>query len=177
MEGVSKRKKQMMKMAVILALMIFVSPLYALNSEMNRSTLRNLEGMMVLIEDLAPEIERGGLTKAQLQKNIEQKLRNEGIRPLTQEECFKAPGEPYLYISININPTKTDPEVYAYSIDIGLIQNVTLARDPSQNTYGVTWSTGGVGSIGKNNIHELADSVSSLVDLFVRAYLSVNPKN
>jgi hypothetical protein len=116
------------------------------------------------------------LTKTRLQADVELKLRTAGIKTLTQEECFKTPGEPYLYLNINLNTLKTETDHYAYSIDIGLIQNVTLLRDPGQDTYAITWSTGGVGLIGKKRLSELQDSVGDLLSIFVKAFLSVNPK-
>ena len=149
---------------------------WALNSETNRATLRGLGGVRVLIEDLPPEMQQEGLTKTRLQADVELKLRTAGIKTLTQEECFKTPGEPYLYLNINLNTLKTETDHYAYSIDIGLIQNVALLRDPGQATYAITWSTGGVGLIGKNRLSDLQDSVGDLLSIFVRAFLSVNPK-
>jgi hypothetical protein len=141
------------------------SSLWALNSETNRSTLRGLKGVRVLVEDLPPEVEQ------------ELKLRTAGIKTLTQEECLKTPGEPYLYININLNSLNTEGDIYSHSIDIGLIQNVVLQRAPGQATYAITWSTGGVGLIGKKHVSELQDSVGDLVSIFVKAFLSVNPKN
>ena len=161
----------------VLALITMGSSSWALNSETNRTTLRGLGGVRVLVEDLPPEVEQEGLTKTQLQADLELKLRTGGIKPLTQEECFKTPGEPYLYININLNTLKTEGDRYSYSIDIGLIQNVTLQRTPGQTTYAITWSTGGVGLIGKKHVSELQDSVGDLVSIFVKAFLSVNPKN
>ena len=153
------------------------SSLWALNSETNRSTLRGLKGVRVLVEDLPPEVEQEGLTKTRLQADVELKLRTAGIETLTQEECLKTPGEPYLYININLNSLNTEGDIYSHSIDIGLIQNVALQRAPGQTTYAITWSTGGVGLIGKKHLSELQDSVGDLVSIFVKAFLSVNPKN
>lgn len=149
---------------------------WALNSETNRATLRGLGGVRVLIEDLPPEMQQEGLTKTRLQADVEQKLRTAGIKPLTQEECFKTPGEPYLYLNINLNSLKTEVDHYAFSIDIGVIQNVSLLRTPDQATYAITWSTGGVGLIGKKRLAELQDSVWDLLSIFVKAFLSVNSK-
>jgi hypothetical protein len=157
-------------------LLISVAPVFALDREPNRQTLRGLQGVRVLIEDLEPEIERSGLTKNQLQKDVEGKLRDAGIKTLTQEECSKTPGEPYLYVNINLNAGKAGDEKYSYSVDIGVIQGVRLQRDPRQKTYAVTWSTGGVGSIEKEFVSRLSDSVEDLVNVFIKAYLSVNPR-
>jgi hypothetical protein len=157
---------------LMMSLWIFIAfPLYALNSEMNRATLQGLRGVRVLVEDLAPEVEREGLLTDQLQKSVEGRLRSAGIRVLTQEEAVKAPGEPYLYVNININFSKGEEEVCSYSIDVALIQNVTLVRIPKQTSYAVTWSTGGVGLIGKKSLSELKGSVEEILDIFVKAFL------
>jgi len=147
-----------------------------LDSEPNRQTLRGLQGVKVLVEDLGSDIERLGLTKAQLTVDTETKLRKAGIKVLTQEECLQTPGEPYLYVNININTGKPGDDKYSYSIDIGVIQNVLLQRDPRTKSYSVTWSTGGVGIVEKESVGSLRTSVDEVVNLFVTAFDSVNPK-
>jgi hypothetical protein len=163
--------------SVLWICILVASPLFALNSEMNRSTLQGLKGFKVLVEDLAPEVEREGLVKDPLQKGIEDKLRAAGIKVLTQEEAAQTPGEPYLYVNINVTLPKGEEAVCSYSIDFALIQNVTLVRNPKQTTYAITWSTGGVGLIGKKSLGELKESVEELVEIFIKAHSSVNPKN
>ena len=163
--------------AIIALVLVCVIPsALALDSNANRETLRGLKGVRVLVEDFASEVEKAGLTKNQLQPHIEDKLRKAGIKPLTQDECFVTPGEPYLYVNINLNFRKADPNIYSFSIDIGVIQNVTLDRDSKQKPYAATWSTGGVGSIEKEFLPRLKDSVDDLLDLFIKSYLAVNPK-
>ena len=152
------------------------SPLFAINGKSNRATLRGLSGVGVLVEQLAPEIEREGLIKNQLQIEVELKLKMAGIKVLTKEECLKTPGEPYLYVNVNVNIAKTESDIYPYSIDVLLMQKVSLLRDPKQTTYAVTWSTGGVGSIEKSILSQLRGSVEEMVDIFIKTYLSENPK-
>ena len=165
-------------MAVVAILLIFASksPASAIDSKSNRATLRGLEGVAVLVEQFSPEVEKEGLVKNRLQTELELKLRMAGIKVLTKEECLKTPGEPYLYVNINVNIAKTESDIYPYSIDVLLIQKVSLARDPNQATYAVTWSTGGVGSIGKPILSQLQNSVEEILDVFVKAFLSENPK-
>ena len=57
-----------------------------------------------------------------------------------------------------------------------LIQKVSLVRDPKLTSYAVTWSTGGVGSIGKPILGQLRENVEEMVDVFIKAYLAENPK-
>ena len=170
------RLRRALWIAAFLTIAMMAASSWALNSETNRATLRGLAGVRVLIEDLPSEVLQEGLTKTRLHADVELKLRTAGIKTLTQDECFKTPGEPYLYVNINLSTLKAESDHYAYSIDIGLIQNVTLLRDPGQATYAITWSTGGVGLIGKKRLSELQDSVGDLLSIFVKAFLSVNPK-
>ncbi|MGD0916539.1 MAG: hypothetical protein ABSB22_08775 [Thermodesulfobacteriota bacterium] len=169
-------KKQLVVMAVSLLILVSKSPTFAIDSKSNRATLRGLEGVAVLVEQLSPEVEKEGLVKNRLQTEAELKLRMAGIKVLTKEECLKMPGEPYLYININVNIARTESDIYPYSIDVLLIQKVSLVRDPQQTTYAVTWSTGGVGSIGKPILSQLQNSVEDMLDVFVKAFLSENPK-
>jgi hypothetical protein len=169
-------KKWVVVVVVILLVFASVSHTFAIDSKSNRATLRGLEGVGVLVEQLSPEVEREGLVKSRLQTEAELKLRMAGIKVLTKEECLKTPGEPYLYVNINVNIAKTESGIYPYSIDVLLIQKVSLLRDPKQTTYAVTWSTGGVGSIGKPILSQLQNSVEEILDVFVKAYLSENPK-
>ncbi len=162
---------------LLIGILFFIaSPLFALNSELNRTSLQGLKGIRVLVEDLNPEVERSGLTKAGLQKEVEGWLRAAGIRILSEGEAAQVPGDPYLYLNLNISLPKREEEPCAYSIDIGLIQNVTLIRNPRETTYGITWSSGGVGLIGKKSLPQLKESVEDIVNIFIKAYFSVNPK-
>ena len=169
-------KRRSLSLLVTGILMLMASPLLALNSEMNRSSLQGLKGVRVLVEDFAPEVEREGLVKNQIQKDVENKLRAGGMKVLTQEEAVKTPGEPYLYVNLNVNFSKDEEEVCSCSIDIALIQNVNLARNPKQSAYAITWSTGGVGLIGEKSLSQLKESVEDVVDIFIKAFFSVNPK-
>ena len=169
-------KKWLVVMVAILLIFASKSPTSAIDSKSNRATLRGLEGVAVLVEQLSPEVEKEGLIKNRLQTEAERKLGMAGIKVLTKEECLKAPGEPYLYVNINVNIAKTESDIYPYSIDVLLIQKVSLVRDPNQTTYAVTWSTGGVGSIDKPILSQLQNSVEEILDVFVKAFLSENPK-
>ena len=149
---------------------------FAVNGKSNRATLRGLKGIGVLVEQLPPEVENGGLSKDQLQKDVEAKLRAAGIKVLTREECAKTPGEPNLYINVNVNIAKTESDIYPYSLDLLFIQKVSLLRDQKITSYGVTWSTAGVGSITKTMVSQLRESVREILDIFIKAYRAENPK-
>jgi hypothetical protein len=168
-----------LKLAMVAAagvMLLSAYPLYGIEGRSNRATLKHLKGVAVLVENLPAGVEGQGLSKNQLQSDAELKLRNAGIKVLSREESAKTPGEPYIYINLNLNIAKTENEVYPYSIDLLLIQKVSLLRDPKMTSYAVTWSTGGVGSIGKEIIGQLRDNVREIIDIFITAYKAENPK-
>jgi hypothetical protein len=63
------------------------------DTEGERATLRGLDGVQVVVEDLQPDVERNGLTRQQLQTDVELRLRKAGIRVLTEQELDRAPGQ------------------------------------------------------------------------------------
>ena len=171
-----KIRKWLMILIIVTFSLSLTSSVFAINGLSNRATLRGLKGVGVLVEKLPLEVEQEGLKRDQLQMEVESKLRTAGIKVLTKEEALNTPGEPYLYININVNIAKTEADIYPYSIDLLLIQKVSLLRDPKLTSYAITWSTGGVGSIGKPILSQLRESVEAMVDVFVNAYLMENPK-
>lgn len=166
--------KQVLWILPLLLWAVLFSKAFTLDSEANRATLKGLEGVRVLVEDIAPEVEKSGLSKGRLQSIIELKLKKTGIKVLTQEEVLRTPGEPYLYLNINAATGKTQPHLFMYSIDLALIQDIVLERDPRASTYGITWSTGAVGLIEGEALKQLSESILGMLDLFIEAYQSAN---
>jgi len=95
---------------------------------------------------------------------------------MSKVKVLPTPGELHLSVNINVNIARTETDVYPYSIDVLLIQKVSLVRDPQQTAYAVTWSRDGVGSIGKPILSQLQNSVEDMLDVFVKDFLSENPK-
>ena len=151
-----------------------ISPfVYAQGDEKsNRETLRGFTGIGLIIDDIAPEIEKNGLKRDQIQKDVEQKLIAAEINILTQEEMVKATGRPHLYVKLNIIKPKI--EGYVFNIDVEFRQDATL-KGNSYILHSVpTWSEASVGITSKLN--DITNSIKDLIDTFLNAYLSVNPK-
>ena len=73
-----------MSMRLILVLLLLASTgAQGLDNENTRATLRGLNGVQVVVEDMMkPDIERDGLTRQQLQTDVELRLRKAGISGL-----------------------------------------------------------------------------------------------
>lgn len=138
-----------------------------------KETLRGLPGVAVVIEPLHPDTERDGLTQRQLLTEVEQQLKDAGIRVLTQEEWKNTPGAPYLYV--NVAALKKSYGLYAYAIEVCLNQLVTLIRNQQLQEFAETWETREVGTVGKERLPTVRKSVAAHVAVFIRDYFAVNP--
>jgi len=149
---------------------------FASDDEYSGKSLRGLRGVYVLVEDLRPEVEQAGLTKAMIQTDAELKLRLAGIRVLTQDENLKEPGMPYLYLRATV--FQSSPKSWRFSVTVELTQYVQLTRNPAIVVGAHTWSSERLNGIAPSaDMPQMVRSDSKdLVDQFINAYLAVNPK-
>jgi hypothetical protein len=148
-------------------------PIRDLNRQL-AGTLRGLRGVEVVLETLPSEVEQAGLTSTTIRTDVELKLRLAGITVLSKEERLEQPGFPYLYISVNVVLSQHYPKLAYYALDCELHQYVTLTRDTSISTDASTWDKHLLG--GTTTLQNIRDNLKDLVDKFINAYLSVNPK-
>ena len=152
--------------------------LYAIDSELTRQTLLGLKGVSVAVENPQSNIQkyaqRFGLTRDQLQKDIEQRLTKAGITVLNQEKWLQTSGRPVLYVVVNTH--EYEKYWYAYTIVVDLMQITTLETNPDIKTLASTWSINMAGIANIGTLNTIKDDVNILVDRFIDAYLSVNRK-
>ncbi len=127
-----------------------------------------------MVESVASDAERDGLTRSQLQTDVEVRLRKAGIRVLTEGERQDMPGGPYLYVSVNT--LKREDGIYVVSIFVDLRQKVFLARKPSFSMYKATWDMSSIGAVGAARLRTVRTGVADIVDTFISDYLAVNPR-
>lgn len=162
-------------LGVIGALLFMRSAAVAEMPERAKETLRGLPGVTVVIEPLQAAVEQDGLTQRALQAEVERQLQAAGIRVLTQDEWRSTPGSPYLYV--NVAALKKNYGLYAYSIEVCLNQLVSLLRNRDIQEFAETWETREVGTVGKDRLSTVRDSVAAHVNIFIRDYFSVNPRS
>ncbi len=168
--------------AVIALLMILLGMAWGFDDEGSRETLRGIKGVRVVVESIEPEIEEAGLTRSQVQTDVELKLRTAGLNLLTPEErnkeIIRASGGAYLYVNPHILklhkiPSYFQVDVYVFSIDLELYQAVYLMRN-KKRAAALTWSTGVLGT--NRDLGKIRSEIKDRVDVFLDAWLSVNPK-
>ena len=142
-----------------------------------RGNVKGLQGVLVVTEEISPDLEKDGVTQAQLKTRVvELKLRQAGIRVLTEDEWLKTPGCPWLYLMIN-SVHGASAWVYATYVRLELRENVKLVRDGSMAvSSAVTWQKGYGGLIGTARLRGIYETADNLTDEFVNDFLAANPK-
>ena len=154
-------------LALSIALVICPCASFGADTSTERETLQGLKGFKVVIEELPPAAIADGLTVDQLRIDVELRLRKAGV-PVTTT------GRPFLYI--NVYPVKRKDDVYVYSCRVEVMQEV-LVLENEKVSVAATWSDQMTGSVGSLKMARfIRDQVADLVDEFLNAYLSVNPK-
>jgi hypothetical protein len=158
--------------------MLAIGSASALDSEQTRKTLVGLQGVYVLVEELQPNIQKyaskSDLDKASLQKSAESQLREAGIRVLSREEWLKTVGRPVLYI--NVNTHEQEKYWFAYNVEVELQQIAAMEANPAIKSLVGTWSVNIAGMVNIGTVNALKERVKNLLDIFITAYLSANPK-
>jgi len=137
-----------------------------------RATLRGLQGVYVLIEDVKPEMAQAGLTTQQLQTDVEEQLRQASMPVLTKDQAFRVQGAPYLYVYVHLLPHPIGLTAYSSLVEV----NQRAALDLNGSSASVsTWSVQRLGTIGRRHLAMIRNDVRNQVDHFIHVYRSVNP--
>ena len=168
-------KKKITIILLLCLVMPFPSFIYA--QELARNTLRGVESVYIMMDELSPGLEKRGLFKDALVEEIAIKLNEVDIHRLTKEEWEKCIDKPVLYI--NISTVKTGLSYYVYSMNIQFFQKASLLRDPSIQKLSMTWRTQGYLGFtrGKNLSKSIHSGMEEIINEFVADYLTANPDN
>jgi hypothetical protein len=141
-----------------------------------RDTLRGLTEVSVLVEYLPDDVEREGLTREHLTRDIEGRLRQAGLRVLTISEIANSPGAPYLYVAV-YPITGPSMNFNAYAIGLALKQLVQLSRNPATELFATTWEgPASPSSIGAPKVPDIRNRISAALERFIIDYQAVNLK-
>jgi Putative peptidoglycan binding domain len=166
-------------MSLLLAMVAMGCPVaFGVDHPRFRKTLRGLSGVWVLVERLHPEAEQADITRRQVQTEVEQRLREGGIRVLSQPEMLSAFGRPALAVNIQIMPAENGPrELYVVHITVALKQQVLLERNMAMPAVeAATWEAAALGVVGRDAWPRVREDIATLVDRFIHEYRSVNPE-
>jgi hypothetical protein len=143
------------------------------DASLDRATLRGVTAVHVVMDPIAPEIEKEGATADALRMRLEERLRSAGIQidPASTE-----------FVGLRLTSVRsargpiTQARAFAVAATIGLYQPVTLVRDRNLKTATQTWEVETVLLADTKQVYRACmDSVDELAARFVTAYRSVNP--
>ena len=155
------------RILLMAALLIPAATRAAGDAPIDRATLRGLKGIGVVIDLVAPELERFGITREFAHSRLLARLQNDGIRvdPGANE-----------FLGLRITAVRGDRGPYALSLTLGLYQQVVLSRDRQLRTSTQTWEVESVvladPKVLTTACGETADELS---DRFATAFRAVNP--
>src|SRR5206468_13127377 len=91
-------------------------------------TLYGLDEVGVVVENVHPDAERRGLSRATLQTEVALRLQQAGIRVLAEDGWEGTRGKSFLYLGLGIVPLDNFP-VYSVTVTLQLRQSACLARN------------------------------------------------
>ncbi len=141
----------------------------------DRTSLRGLEGVAVIVERVIDAGGLYGLHRTGVRADAEYILEEAGIRVLSREEHLDVPAAPYLHINVDLVPI---PETgrFAYGISVEVKQDVLSAIEPDTVLYDTTtWHhTPLVGSVDPDGLRTIRDLVEEMVEQFAEDFVAAN---
>lgn len=157
-------------LAGTLGLALGAAPAVHAGDTLQRNTLRGLAGVQVRIGDLADDVERDGLAQADLQTDVEPRLRQYAV-PVS-----------YARQAAVLHAALTTLELdelggYSFTASPHLTQWARLIGEPRTPFQAVTWTGRRVlGFTPTEKLSAVGRAVQDRVDEFIDAYLAVNPR-
>ncbi len=142
------------------------------DDKLARDSLRGINNLGIVIDwdSSGMDPEKLKSIKEKLKRNANQRLQQKGIKVYSGNSNVKPP-----FLCMEIETMKCDKKTHALYMTAKAMQEVVLKNKQSINAISPTWSSGGIlGIIAEESIQDVA---SKLIDEFITAYMSVNPKN
>jgi len=182
-----KKEERMKRVILVLIFVFIVSLSFAYDTESHRKSLMGLEGFAIEIQiDSKEEMLPDGLTPEQIKTDVELKLMLGGIK-IIDETRAKDPKfwtnenyNKYAILSVTLFLLHSkDKTFFVHSEKLEVLQNVVLDRNKGIFVSIVpTWSVELTGFAGNKVVKgAIKDSIKDLMDAFLYAFLSVNPKS
>lgn len=164
-------------MTAIVALLVgSPSPVPGLDTPNERLTLVGLTGVHLVVYDLRTERDRDTPTRSSLQADLEKRLGLAGLQPLGATEALRSVGRPTLELRLSLAKSRHAPELYVYSVDLALRQQIQLARARTIESYAITWSEPpDVGTVEPAHLSVVFNAVRAKVEQFITAWQAANP--
>ncbi len=174
------RSRILSSMMFALSLLLVSFPGYALYFSWDGETLANasLKGINTLVVDVDPpvrlmrdELKNYGVTEADLEQKITQRLSAAGFNIITAEQAQNIPEAALLKLRIRV--IISHGAIYSYGLDLSLNQKSALASGAAY--YSVkTWSASQFGGMQQTSLPYINNYSMDLVENFINAHHAQN---
>lgn len=169
------KKRNGLVAALMMLFLVTTGSLARAQDPEGMKTLRDIPGVFISVEGITHEAEKAGLTREAVETDVKEVLQKAEINLLTREAMVVTPGKPTL--EVHVTTAGPNAGLYAYTLTVGLMQEVQLERTPTVKTRLPTWSVEATGYVGSEKLRTLTEPVTQLVRMFVNDYLTENPIN
>lgn len=139
-----------------------------------RDTLRGLPGVEVLVEPLAPELERAGLKGSAIHANVERYLRARSIPVYSTQVANPSAAKAYLYVQVS--GLSLPRGGYALAVEVQLRQTLRSLVTSSAIVNAMSWDQQMVMAVQPgDSMQGVHAEVQSLVNRFVQDWGAVHP--
>jgi hypothetical protein len=164
-----------MKRAII-GLVLFL-PTLAVAQQGDAAMLRGRRSFHVTVENLDANAQQCGVSGSQIQTDVELRLRRSGVTVVDRTSSSDA-----LYVNLNVVHTPFGC-IYAVQVEfnqfmfreVDVIAALPGSPSPTLSALCTTWSVGTLGTTPDLGGRRIRDSIGDQVDIFLNAWLSVNP--
>ena len=156
-------------------LFLFLGCLVAPNQILSQTdsaikTLKGFDTLKVEVEQLAPDLQKAGITREEIQTDIETKLRRAGLKIKNASETTT----PYVVLFVSVNSIDNGVGGFAVSVTTSLNQLIVLDRNKSLTSVASTWESRSIVSVIKEKVQSIRGFVNLQIDLFVNAHRKAN---
>jgi hypothetical protein len=127
--------------------------------------MRSFKGFRLFVESLIPELEKEGLTREMILRELTTRLEKAGIKSLGQAEWQKTPGKPAL--NVLVNATKTGDGRYQYSVTIEIGKSELLRSGAYSEKINAIWTSSGM---GEGDVADIQATITEETELFLKSY-------
>ena len=163
----------------VLLLSVMVLQVFAFSSAegADHDLLKGLKGVEVVIEPLPEAVKQINLTKDEIRRDVELKLRSAGIKILAEKATIATPRSSILYVKVSLKEAFEDTSVLYYgAIELFVKEFATLERNKIGGLV-VTWTRGSSILAGQFNTKEgCRKTIMKLLNTFLNDYSKANPK-
>ena len=138
-----------------------------------RDTMRQLPGVEVLVEPLAPELAPSGLTGAAIRASVEAQLKTGRIQIYGSQTDNPSPAKAYLYVHVTGLPLQG--QGYVLSVEVQLRQSLRSVVTMSNIVNAMTWDQQVVVVVpAARALQDVNEEIRSLVSKFIQDWRAVH---